>query len=385
MAGCQAVPLNQDGSDSQENTTQQFATVEDQVTRTGMIGNTYSQQAGNDLYLMQQSQENVPGVDTQQLLSGTLKKCMDQGGMKADKCFETYFRDKSENDGPEAAFAELKVLYGISPEARSYCHPLAHEIGHGAVMKYPDVNDAYKHGSDFCWSGYYHGVMEEIMGNIGMDNLGSELNNICSKMTGKDQYSFNYYNCVHGMGHGLMDVMGDKLLSALQMCDNLTGSWEENSCYSGVFMQNVINDGLEYHTADLKPEDTVYPCNMVPQKYKDQCYLMQTSYMLKINHYDFQKTFDICAHVDKGFEVTCYRSLGRDASGSTISDLQKTHDICMSGKDFTQKSECFVGAVKDFISYYHSDVKAKELCNSIDDEAISRYCLDTAAAYYKTF
>jgi len=131
--------------------------------------------------------------------------------------------------------------------------------------------------------------------------------------------------------------------------------------------------------------DTVYPCNIVPQKYKDQCYLMQTSYMLKINHYDFKKTFDLCENVDKGFSVTCYRSLGRDASGSTVSDLQKTHDICLQGKNYEQQSECLVGAVKDFISYYHSDVKAKQLCESYDDQKIAQYCLQTAADYYKSF
>jgi len=360
-------------------------TPEDQFIRTGMIRTTY-QDSGDAQYVMSTTQQSaVSTVDKQKLLNGPVKECLEQRGMKANKCYEKFVAQRTEEAGPEAAFADLEVLYDVSADVRSYCHPLSHEIGHAAVHEYPDVNEAYKHGSDFCWSGYYHGVMEEIMSNIGMENLAGELNNICSKMPGKEAYSFNYYNCVHGMGHGLLDVMGDKLIKALNMCENLTGWWEQQSCYSGVFMQNVINDGLEYHVADLKPEDAVYPCNVVDEKYKDQCYLMQTSYMLKINKYDFKKTFDICENVDEGFSVTCYRSLGRDASGSTVSDLQKTHDICMLGKNYEQQSECMVGAVKDFISYLHDDIKGKQLCESFDNPKIKSYCLETAASYYKNF
>lgn len=381
--------------------TQVSNSPEDQFIRTGMVRTLYTNGGTNTQYLMNGSQ-GLP-VNTQQqtdeyrqqLLNGPVADCFKQNGLQEDLCLEKFVKARTEKDGPEAAFADLKILYDESDVVRSYCHPLAHAIGHAAVDKYPNVDDAYKHGSDFCWSGYYHGVMEEIMDRIGKENLPAKLNSICSAIPGKASYSFDYYNCVHGMGHGLMDVAGDHLKDALKLCDNLTGSWEDQSCYSGVFMQNVINDGLPYHTADLKPTDTVYPCNVVEQKYKETCYLMQTSYMLKINHYDFAKTFDLCAHVDKGFSVTCYRSEGRDASGLTSSDLEKTRANCLFGKDYTQQSECFVGAVKDFISYYHDDVKAKKLCQSLDDptegtqalngQAMTQYCLQTAADYYKIF
>lgn len=356
----------------------------DYLTKTGMIRTTY-ENTGQTQYLMRQSQQSSTVPEKEKLVAGPVKECLSQTGLVANKCFEKYFREKGESLGPQAAFADLKVLYDVSAQVRSYCHPLAHEIGHAAVVMYPDVDEAYQHGDDFCWSGYYHGVMEEIMEKIGEEHLGAKLNDICANITGKENYSFNYYNCVHGMGHGLMDIMGDKLIDSLKMCDNLTGWWEQQSCYSGVFMQNVINDGLEYHKADLKPENTVYPCNIVDKRYKDQCYLMQTSYMLKINHYDFKKTFEICSKVDQGFEITCYRSLGRDASGSTVSDLKRTHDICLLGGDYTQQSECLVGAVKDFISYYHDDAKAKQLCKSFDGEKTQQYCLETVKDYYKTF
>jgi|GEM_PF-1596189 len=374
-------------------------TPEDQLTRTGMLRAIYSQeQLKSPQYLMDQemggTQQVISDAYRQAVLAGPAKDCLDKVGSKADDCFDAYVRERTKEDGVQAAFTDLKVLYDVSPTVQSYCHPLAHAIGHAAVDKYPTVAEAFEHGNSFCWSGYYHGVMEQIMENMG-ESFVSKIDTICADIPGKAQYSFSYYNCVHGMGHGLMDVEGDDLFKSLKMCDKLTGAWEDQSCYSGVFMQNVINDGLAFHSANLKPDDTVYPCNAVDTPYKDQCYLMQTSYMLKINGYDFKKTFDICANVDKGFSVTCYRSLGRDASGSSVSDLQKTHDTCLLGNDYTQQSECIVGAVKDFISYYHGIDKANLLCQSLNDpkqtqQALEgprmvQYCLNTASNYYKSF
>jgi hypothetical protein len=37
-----------------------------------------------------------------------------------------------------------------------------HVIGRTALDKYKTIADTYAHGDQFCWSGYYHGVMEEV-------------------------------------------------------------------------------------------------------------------------------------------------------------------------------------------------------------------------------
>ena len=44
----------------------------------------------------------------------------------------------------------------------------------------------------------------------------------------------------------------------------MTKSWERQSCYSGVFMQNIVANGSGMHKAvDLKPSDPIYPCDAV--------------------------------------------------------------------------------------------------------------------------
>ena len=299
-------------------------------------------------------------------------------------CFEKHYQDMVQNQTIEAAFADLKVRYDENATVRSLCHPLVHVIGRAAAQKYSDVAEAYRQGDHFCWSGYYHGVMEGILRDVAPADLPQVINGICDSIPGKSSYSFDYYNCVHGLGHGVMYVTQDELFEALELCDSVDGQWEKESCYGGVFMENVITDFENHFTKYLKPQEPLYPCTAVPEKNKHACYLMQTSYVLKMNGYNFADAFEKCSTVEENHKDTCYQSIGRDASGSTVSDVSRTHALCMLGQDSRQQTNCVIGAVKDFISYFHSDTQAKQLCSTFPLD-IQNVCVDTAANYYQSF
>ena len=309
-------------------------------------------------------------------------KCLTESSPLA--CYEKFYADLVAKAGVEKAFADLRTRYESDSFVRSQCHPLTHVLGNSAVKLYPQVSSAFSHGDAFCWSGYYHGVMEGIVGNVGEEKILAELNNICADIPGKAVYSFDYYNCVHGLGHGLMALKNIELFESLETCNTLVGGWEKSSCYSGVFMENVIVDNKNHFTKYLKPSEPLYPCNAVADQYKTSCYLMQTSYMLKVSGNDFAKVFSLCRKSDKGYENLCFQSLGRDASGQSVSNAEQTKATCDLGASYDEKSNCVVGAVKDFISYYHSDIEAKNFC-SILSEDLGKVCLDTAVAYYRSF
>jgi hypothetical protein len=111
---------------------------------------------------------------------------------------------------------------------------------------------------------------------------------------------------------------------------------------------------------------------------------MQTSYILQHNGYDFTKTFAECAKADAGFLETCYQSAGRDASGSTNSDPARTVEHCRKGPDDTAVRNCMLGADRDFVSYYHDDTKALQLCEAFG-EGFTAQCKTDVANYYRNF
>ena len=311
----------------------------------------------------------------------TQTHCMDQG-VENFPCYETYYKHLVEQYGVQGAFDDLKARYPVSGFIKTQCHQLSHAIGHSATEFYKTPAEAFSHGDSFCWSGYYHGVMETIVENIGKKTLPAVLDTICSDIPDKREYTFDYYNCVHGLGHGIMTLQNGELFTSLALCDNLSGEWEKSACASGVFMENIMSETRTGTSKYLKNNDLLYPCNAVSDTHKPQCFLMQSSHMLAVTGYDWNRVFTACASADAEYRNLCYQSIGRDASGSTVSDVEKTKNICNLGTNKAQKEGCISGAARDFISYFHSDVQAKKLCKALD-VSLKSICQSVVSSYYK--
>lgn len=307
-----------------------------------------------------------------------------EGALSQDfKCFQQHFKEVTQLFGPEAAMRDLKQLYAHNSYVVAQCHQFAHVVGNTSAKLYPDIGTAFLHGDAFCWSGYYHGVVEKKAREFTAENIPNEADKFCSNIDDKAKYGFNYFNCVHGLGHGFMALAENELFSALSLCDSMTGTWEKESCYGGVFMENVMADERSPHSSKyLKEDDLLYPCNAVDERYKNQCYLMQTSYALTRNGHSFGSLFDMCANADKNFQDTCAQSIGRDASGQSVSDITQTREWCGLAHDSRQRENCIIGAVKDFISYFHSTDQAQQLCKTYDTNAQDKQvCEETITSY----
>lgn len=301
-------------------------------------------------------------------------------------CWQRHYTVLVTDQSPEAAFADFRKNYETNPYIKSNCHQVAHVIGRAAAKKYSTLAETYKHGDNFCWSGYYHGSIETVAAKLGPEKILSQINNVCADFLKAKAYGFDHYNCVHGMGHGLMAVQGDNLFQALESCDKFEGSWQQSSCYSGVFMENVMNEvNPGEHSNYLKADDPLYPCTAVADKYKQQCYFMQTSHALTVVQNDYTKVFALCAGLTAPYDTTCYQSLGRDVSGQSSSNPARTVELCMLGSTYAAQENCFTGAVKDFISYHHSDTQGLAMCAMIPEPTLAASCKEQATTYYKTF
>lgn len=352
------------------------------ATSTSII--TMPPKPDSDFVPLSEEHSDVVNDDISSTAKESVKVCT--GGESANfDCYERHYVRLVKEEGIKAAFDDLKARYPQNAYLIAQCHPVTHVIGREAALKFKTPGEAYVQGDSFCWSGYYHGVLETFVGKIGRTNLPKEIDRICDGVDGKERLSFDYYNCVHGLGHGVMAITDDELFESLDYCDDLTGTWEQQSCASGVYMENVIVDNLNHFTKYLKPAEPLYPCTASPEKYKNTCYLMQTSYILKVNGGDFSDTFAWCRKAEETYRGTCFQSLGRDASGRNSSRVPETKRICLLGENFFERSNCVIGAVKDFISYFHSDTQAEVFCASLEDAELISTCRSTATSYYAQF
>ncbi len=319
-------------------------------------------------------------------VQATLRECVGEEAAKF-ACYRERLDTLVAHESVEAAFDDLKSYYEKSRYVQAQCHQLTHVIGKAGAKRYPDVAEAYKYGDSFCWSGYHHGVMQEIAAQLGYENIKNQANTICASLSSSPdtRYGFDHYNCVHGLGHGFMGVQSNELFTALSTCDALHDYWERESCYGGVFMENVMAyQSEDTQTKYLNNTEPMYPCAEVENKYKTQCYLMQTSHALVVVNQDYSRVFELCREVQAPYDAICYQSLGRDASGSTVSDPVLTKQKCMLGQTAHAQENCIIGAVKDFISYFRSDAEGLALCGSLDTEQLRQACTITAKDYYES-
>src|SRR5262245_54194736 len=123
-------------------------------------------------------------------------------------CLEQAFANIAYNDGPDAALDKFDEDIKTPGPIESDCHRIAHAIGAGALSHYDgNVGQAFVAGRPSCTSGYYHGILERAFLGIDQSQLGASARKFCASQEVRKS-DFIAYQCVHGLGHGLMIYTG---------------------------------------------------------------------------------------------------------------------------------------------------------------------------------
>ena len=304
------------------------------------------------------------------------EECRTKSYQEKIPCYKHTFERIIQTQGTEQALDTLQQLSSADPDVRHYSHPYTHHIGKFTFAHYKDAATSFAHCKDTFWSGCYHGVLEGYVSQF--PNLApKDIATVCSGVKDPHRPIFMKFQCVHGLGHGLTMHFQHDLFKSLTFCDALPTMWDQESCYGGAFMENVIwfqtqphadhgnHDAHGQSAKLLDASDPHYPCNAVEKRYQRSCYMMQTSAMLTFNGYDFEKTFRECEKAPADLIETCVRSLGRDVSGYTLTNAERVRTLCLLGQPHLI-GQCFRGAAKDFGFTHASPQRSIALCRVVD-------------------
>ena len=285
-------------------------------------------------------------------------------------CYEQAFANISYKESPKEALDLFDEKIKTPGPIEADCHRIVHAIG-GAALKYydGDIGQAFVAGRPSCTSGYYHGILERAFLGIDQSQLGAAANKFCSGDVVR-KTDFIAYQCVHGLGHGLMIYTGYDLPLSLRTCDKLQNGSDGISCTGGVFMENY-QSSYGVKSRWLKDNDLLYPCDSVAWRYKYYCYDLVTARILPKVNYNWKKAAKVCRRSEPGWVKICFQSLGRDASGFTRLDSARILDICKVGGDMAR--ECVYAASKDMTYTDVSPRRAKVLCNTAPT-SMADYC-----------
>jgi hypothetical protein len=283
-------------------------------------------------------------------------------------CVQARLEDVLAAHGDEVAFALLANVTELDTAVAREAHNVAHHMGRFSLAYYPNATEALRHCPPTMSSGCFHGVLERHFNDVGPPALATDVTGLCSGDAGR----FRLFQCLHGLGHGLSMVALHDLPLALSWCDFFgNDSWAKESCGGGVFMENVIGDTTMQHDhandvvhdstwVRFKPEDPLYPCDQVEQRWWHSCYWLQSSVLLREGT-GYAGAFAGCKTAPSPYDAVCYQSMGRDISGAALRDGPKTLADCQLGGE-ALLGHCIYGAVQEMINNAASPEPAVTFC-----------------------
>ncbi len=277
--------------------------------------------------------------------------------------------------GPNATVQRLHALSAQFGD----CHQPAHLAGRFAYELFNEK--AFQTCSAECHSGCYHGATEAYFNEHGTADFAKNIGVICGPITNP----FFNHQCIHGIGHGLTAWSSYDLPEALKGCDQLPNGKE--SCYSGVFMENIVG-GLaaseatgdktkDEHITTYLSADPQFPCTAVEEQYKNACYFYQTSRMVQLFAGDFSKVAAACNAAPKAYQSVCFQSMGRDVDGVNRTNPKQAIKECANAPAGSLRRDCLTGAVQDTFWDPSGQDLAISFCSLLTDREEKQSCYDT--------
>jgi hypothetical protein len=170
------------------------------------------------------------------------------------------------------------------------------------------------------------------------------------------------------------------LAPSLEACDALADDWSRNSCYGGVFMENVFNSAGE--KKNFSATDHHAPCNRLEAPYRRECYMMQTSRMVEMG-LSAQAVFAQCAKAGD-YRATCVQSAGRDLSNFVrVGNARGTARTCelASGDD---RFACVRGVVYALVDNTWDGRYALSFCAALSQTRDQESCFREGVQYLRS-
>jgi len=255
-------------------------------------------------------------------------------------------------------------------ESKYPCHEIGHHLGMWLNAYVGDPQIALDLAKQQCGGSIFHGVIQNFLqiqkfNNVPVDDI--DLQEICSQF--KDDTSFiNRWQCLHGVGHGLIDIYDYDTQSAISRCEEFEPGLEQISCSKGIFMQNV-NHYTTTKAGDFDENDIFYPCNSVPSKYAPACYHYQITYMAFKSggiRVQIPDAFDLCDKISPEEMIKyCYYGMGRQMESRTYFDWDRAVFLCQQGDRKELQSYCIEGMVMILVNGNTNPIIGFSFCDSL--------------------
>jgi hypothetical protein len=278
--------------------------------------------------------------------------------------------------GLAAALDSLALSAASDSALHREGHQMAHALGREAVAGHTGDGTILRECRPVFASGCYHGVVEASLQAAGRIDV-PELERLCVAVGGPGGPGPGF-ECIHGLGHGILGALGHDLQSALRDCDALSTPRRAASCHSGAFMEAIISalgapamhgvhapaEGHEDHDARplaIDAADPFSPCRAYGDPYATSCWLFQGFVILRANGFDAGRALRVCAGAPAGRGARCYEGVGHQLTGLFQRGDRWILDQCAMGQAVLAP-HCAAGAALALDGMDWSGFRAARLC-----------------------
>jgi hypothetical protein len=314
-----------------------------------------------------------------------MKDCLKTS--RSSECLDDLFRDALKNHTTADVLQLIARFEAEDPELRRDCHPVVHAIGRETFRLKGNIHDSFAACDQTCHSGCYHGSVERFLRG---DEIYSESYKHPSqaelKQKAKAACDANTplrlrYQCLHGLGHAILFFSAYQLQSSLDICDALGDEWSRSSCYGGIFMENVSNATNE--KKNFSPTDYHAPCNQLADRYRQECYIMQTSRMMEMG-LSTEQMLQECAKAG-AYRAACTQSIGRDLSNEArVGKPSTAAQKCELARD-NNRLACMEGVVYALVDNTWDGRYAMPFCAAFTNNTDQEECFEMSIKYLQTF
>ena len=334
-----------------------------------------------------------PVADSARVADSVLKACRPHARHSLDaysECIGSGLAALSSAGNIGLALGTLDYLIFRESSLARLSHPLAHALGYAVQSTPRTASLLLAQCDDRYQSGCYHGILQRYFAaRMGTPLTKSILAAPCEPFRNGSEH-FRLFACLHGIGHGLMMYHRYNVRAALPDCDRLAAEWDRTSCYGGVFMEHNMGArmqafgegefGMHRHSSPaatvtlFKPGDLHYPCNATPERYRRECYSLQSDIILPAVKHDYARAARVCDGAgNRELVRACYRGLGRNASGASGFMAKGIKQRCATGSA-AGAPFCYEGAVRQ-LAYAESELpRGIAFCTTIPAGESRRRC-----------
>lgn len=307
------------------------------------------------------------------------------------KCWDDLLSVTAKKKGFDEAFQLFVKLYNTDPTVPKACHGWAHILGKTAFDEYQSTKKInLRKEVSYCGYGFFHGFIERLLQTTQDPKMVKQFCINASKQLG-EQAPGTYTNCIHGIGHGSVDVdtvanYGDfqrMINPGLKKCELLLQDpGDLRNCFDGAFnaMQQYTYKG-DYKLV-LNREDLFKICRNQEERHKPSCYYEFTGLISDVTHNDFAKAAGMILreNLSDAENNTVFWKLSADFMQDDIVNPDQLKNVVQC-RVLPQKVKgaCFDGVVGGFLAHGapgKEHIKALAFCAKdylTEDERIECY------------